>query len=434
MSSEYDGEVSTPIEGKRDFETTARGKALRDELLNSIHYNGDPEIDMIFQDSHQEKIPPEYLANSRHLDAYKENKRSLLEGIITDWSSETPISPLVSLWGKLHEEGSIDMEDLYKTEEEIFDKMSLVSEVSRKLKRKVSSISSAEDVVKVLRAIRRSSGIHLEDIFDTEWVDTPKNYDYEAGRLPPSKYEIGHEQIMKGYPYARVRFSIDMPDGFDEHQKLMTFTSGDISIFGNQFGTPSNLFWVYDGLLFAASSFDSRDGSDVVFIHGDGDSIRELPIEEVTKEFYDSRIAQGKDYSTDVILQHMRDLFSDNNRVALKSHLKSQIMRRISNRPLDEVLVANEYLREVVDEFAKTKREELIIKKDLERIVDEGIKIIMNRLQDCDKLKRGDTPLYKIQVQSSISKLEGDDIYDKIDEESWSALQEERVGLLADES
>ena len=85
-------------------------------------------------------------------------------------------------------------------------------------------------------------------------------------------------------------------------------------------------------------------------------------------------------------------------------------------------------MREVVDEFAKTKREELIIKKDLERIVDEGIKIIMTRLQDCDKLKRGDTPLYKI------SGLEGDDIYDKIDEKAWSALQEERVGPFADKS
>lgn len=422
---QYDGEVSTPIEGNRDFENTARGKALRDDFLNSTHDSIDSEIlDILSHDSPQIAIPSEYLPNSQYI----ANKRSLLEGIITDWSSKTPISPLVSLWEKLHEEGSIDIEDLYKTEEELFDKMSLVSEVSRKLKGQVSSISSPEDVVKVLKAIRRSSGIHLDDIFDTEWVDIPKNYDYEEGRLPPSKYEIGHEQIMKGYPYARVRFSIDMPDGFDEHQKLMTFNSGDISIFGNQFGTPSNLFWFYDGLLFAASSFNSRDGSEVVFIHGDGDSIRELPIEEVTKEFYDSRIAQGKDYSTDVILQHMRDLFSDNNRVALKSHLKSQIMRRISNRPLDEVLVANEYLREVVDEFAKTKREELIIKKDLERIVDEGIKIIMTRLQDCDKLKRGDTPLYKI------SGLEGDDIYDKIDEKAWSALQEERVGPFADES
>ena len=62
MSDIYDGEVPTPDKGKRDFERDlARGKALRDDFLNSSHDLSGPAIDMIFQDGEPVDIPSEYL-------------------------------------------------------------------------------------------------------------------------------------------------------------------------------------------------------------------------------------------------------------------------------------------------------------------------------------------------------------------------------------
>ena len=403
MSSEYDGEDS---HGKRNFENTARGKRVLKELNLADPLDSEvfPEVTLTDEYVESNEIPKEYLSSSK------------LESIVEDWNTTSPISPLVPL-----------SENLFNNNK-LLDRMSLVSGINETLERQITSISSAEDAVKLFRAMRRYTGIHMKDIFDDDWLQIRNEPTYIDGKLHQivgllEESGSGMDRIMEGYPYANVRFSINMPDGIDKHEELITFTSGDVTIFGNQFGKPSNLFCTYGGLLFLASSYESSVSSTrEVFVHGDG---CEVSIESAFKEFYNARTAKGKDYSTDIILSHMRELFVDNDKFRLSAGIKKGIS-------FDEIWVANDYLNKAIDEFVQSRREELITDSDLDSFISKGISFVSERIES--KLKRGDTPLYKLEMPEvqTITDSESDDVYKQISGD-WSALQEERVRPLADE-
>jgi hypothetical protein len=74
----------------------------------------------------------------------------------------------------------------------------------------------------------------------------------------------------------------------------------------------------------------------------------------------------------------------------------------------------------------------LITDSDLDSFISKGISFVSERIES--KLKRGDTPLYKLEMPEvqTITDSESDDVYKQISGD-WSALQEERVRPLADE-
>ncbi len=362
MSDKYDGEVSTPKTGKRDFERdTARGKALREDFLNSTHSTRCPEIDMIFQDGSHVNIPQEY--QGRNL-----GTRSLYEGIRHDWETNSPISPAPHSYSPV---GEIDSSKL-------FGLMSEITRIRDRVGRSKTKIDSAKIASQVFKSVRAETQVHPNDLFDDDWET--------------------YEQILEGYPFARYRLNIDMEDGLDQHKRLISFTHGEVTVFAddnNYFAQNSNIFWYQNGLLMLGSTLDTSKGeaiNDDVLVFADENEIDNTDFHRVNSAFYDALHKQGRHFETDMTMMHLRHLYEDNNVSSLGNRLKASApMTELSSGSSAERLTMNLLIKKTLDDFVKTQNKRLITDSDFEEYLKEGITQIQR------DLVRGNKPLYKLE-------------------------------------
>ena len=352
--------------------TCARDRALEAETLNASHTDREifPEISLNIGSASLEDI-----AN------YSRNEpisnRSILDGIVNDWATKSPISPVPQRLEKL---ASPDSEDLYNI-------MNLIQRVRKVLVddkgEDITEINDAETAGRLFRTIRRYTGLHMKDIFDSDWLD-----------LNQEGQSSGYDQIMNIFPYANMRFSINMPDGLDQDRNLTTFTLGDMTAFTD----PKNMFFYQKGFLLYASNFHikNKEETNDIFIFSDEKAIHETSFHDFCEQFYDALRDQGNDYNIqhrnfNPMMAHLRSFYSDNDIGAVERKLKDSIS--IKSAGLDSVLErinTNQIICDSLEEFSRMYPERLITDNAFENFVRE------KSLEAHRKAERGQTPLYKL--------------------------------------
>jgi hypothetical protein len=356
MVDKYDGEDP---QGRRDFEDTSGGKRVMDEILNSAQNDSEvfPEVGITFSEEDSKYVlPAEYQRISG-------TNRSILEGIIIDWQTDSPISPVPKRLKNIEDP---HFEDLYGV-------MKLIHGVRDAVGKKVTEIDNAQTAKKIFTEIRRYTGLHMKDVFDSDWND--------------------HNEIMDVYPYANMKFSINMDEGYDHSGSLTTFTEGNMTAFANS----ENIFWYREGLLLYASRFDDSEPGNTtdVFIFSDEKSIQDTPFHELNEGFYKSLRSQGRDHSVDPIMAHLRSLYIDNDGIIVKRKLNESI--NIKSQGLDsevERMAINKEICSAVSEFSHMQNENLITDTALEHYI--RIKSREAHEKASKSLNRGNVMLYKL--------------------------------------
>jgi len=352
--------------------TCARNRAIEDETLRGDRSDPRifPEINLTPGAASIEDIA-NYCRNE------PSSNRSILDGIVDDWATRSPISPVPQRLEKLN---SSDSGDLYNI-------MNLIQRVRKALVddkgESISEINDAETAGRVFRSIRRYTGLHMKDIFDSDWLD-----------LNQEGQSSGYDQIMNLFPYANMRFSIDMPKGLDRDRNLTTFTLGNMTAFAD----PKNMFFYQDGFLLYASNFDikNKEENNDIFIFSDEQAINETPFHDFCEQFYTTLRDQGNDYNPqhrnfNPIMAHLRSLYSDNDLSAVERNLKDSI--NIKSAGLDSVLeriTTNRIICDSLEEFSHMHPERLITDKAFEKFVRE------KSLKAHRKAERGQTPLHEL--------------------------------------
>lgn len=359
--------------------TCARDRAQEEETLNASPTDREifPEINLNTGDASLEDI-----AN------YSRNEpisnRSILDGIVMDWATKSPISPVPQRLEKLESIGIIEK---YTDADDLYNIMNLIQRVRKGLVddkgEDITEISDAETAGRVFRAIRRYTGLHMKDIFDSDWLD-----------LNQEGQSSGYDQIMNIFPYANMRFSIDMPDGLDQDRNLTTFTLGDMTAFAD----PKNMFFYQNGFLLYASTFHikNKEETNDIFIFSDEKAIHETSFHDFCAKFYDALKDQGNDYNIQhrnfsPMMAHLRSFYSDNDIGAVERKLKDSI--NIESAGLDSVLErinTSQIICDSLEEFSRMHPERLITDKAFENFVRE------KSLEAHRKAERGQTPLHKL--------------------------------------
>jgi hypothetical protein len=310
--------------------------------------------------------------------------RNMLEGVVNDWATNSPISPAAHMYDAFDN----DSKELFRT-------MMEITKIRDRFGIDISKIDSAKTAAELFKAVRIATQVHHNDLFDSGWLIADPNAESD------SYQSSGYDQILIGYPYARYRFSLDMPEGFDQHQRLISFTQGNMTIFAddNNWRTQkSNIFWYQDGLLLYGSTIgQSKKGvldSDV-FIFSDAEEIHETNFHKINSNFYNAlRDDRERHFETDMTMKHLRTLYDDNDAHRLGEHLRSALpVTSIGTDSQFERLWLNKLVTKTLEKFVENKDHELITDEDFEAHINAGLSEIRRVGR---KLKRGNTPLYKI--------------------------------------
>ena len=269
---------------------------------------------------------------------------SILEGMILDWQTESPISPVSP--------------DNATSEDQLYGTMLLISEVRKNVGRNVTEIEDAKSVRNIFTEIRRTTGVHQKDVFDEEWKD--------------------FQHITESYPYASMKFSFNMTNGLDGSGRLVTYTHDDMTVLADE----NSLFWYENGILLYASNSDV-EGNDLidVFLFSDESKIHKTQFHNFNESFYKSLRSEGRDHSVDPIMKHLRSLYLDNDKQSVKDIIMNnfpKLSTNINYTPIGiddytERLMTNRLICEKVDEFSKKHRENLITDKTLETFIERSI-------------------------------------------------------------
>ena len=373
MSDEFDGE---DLHGKRDFEETTHGKRIMDEVLRAAPTDSEifPKVTLTYQDDEVHEFPPEYISRGPQ-------GRIIYEGIRNDWETNSPISPAPHMYTL---SGDVDSDKL-------FGIMYEISRIRARIGRTISKIDSAKTAVQVFKSVRAETQVHPNDLFDEHWLDISLK----------STEASGHNQILNGYPYARYRLNIDMPEGLDQHKRLISFTQGNLSVFAddnNYFAQNSNIFWYRDGLLLYGSTLDTSRGrtiNDDVFVFSNETEIQETDFHKVNSALYNSLLNQGRHFEHDLTMQHLRTLYEDNDEFELGERLRQSIpITTVGIESAAERLSVNLLIKRTLDDFVKTQNKELITDSDFEEYFNNGLKQIREESQEL--MTRGKVPLHKL--------------------------------------
>ena len=373
----YDGEDP---HGNRDFEKTTQGKRAMDEILHAAPTDSEvfPEVTMSYKGEDLDDIPLEYTVG-------EQSTRNLYEGIKSDWETNSPISPAPHMYGILDKE---DSTELFKTMMEI---TRIRNRLGRKVSKIVSKIDNARTAAELFKSVRAEVRVHPNDLFDSDWLDIN----------PESTQSSGLDQIMKGYPYARYRLNLDMSDGLDQHQRLISFTQGDMTIFAddnNYFAQNSNIFWYQDGFLqYGATIGTSKQGvlDNDVFVFSDEQKIHETGFHKVNSAFYKALSEQGRHFETDMTMQHLRTLYEDNDAQELGARLKDALsVTSVGLDSVSERLCLNKLVTETIDDYVKAQDRKLITDEDFEEYIERGLSEI--QIKKNNLMKRGSVPLNKL--------------------------------------
>jgi len=282
-------------------------------------------------------------------------RMSIGKSIVMDWETNSPISPVSP--------------DYSTSDEQIVNTMGLISLVREYVGRDMSEITDAKSARELFRGIRRTSGVHMKDIFDEAWN--------------------GYSHITEAYPYASMKFSIGLEDGLDKSGRLTTFADGDMTVFADS----NNMFWYQNGLLLYASNLEEdRDNLIDVFVFSDEGKIHNTEFHKFNESFYMALRKNGKDHSNNPIMQHLRALYSDIDGSIVKDKLSEQIQyTSVGVDNYTDRLSTNKLICEKVDEFSKRRREELLTDESLEAFIEMGVKEI-NR-ERANLMNRGKVPL-----------------------------------------
>ena len=285
-------------------------------------------------------------------------RTNLLDGILMDWKTNSPISPVSLTENDTHE---------------LYTNMAVISYVRDNIGRTVTEIDNAKLADTIFKNIRRITGVHQKDVFDEEWE--------------------GYQHITEAYPYASMKFEINMNDGLDRSGRLTTFTQDDMTVFADS----NNMFWYKEGLLLYASNLErTNDELTDVFIFSDEKNINSTQFHNFNESFYRELRSEGKDKSTNPIMQHLRSLYSDNDGNIVKEKLNENIKyNSVGIESIAERIAINKLICDKVDSFSKKNREELVTDKSLESFIQMSLQDIQRETSNL--LNRGKTPLYKLK-------------------------------------
>jgi len=372
--------VNTPEgEDYASGRTCARDKLIEDETLNASHTDREifPKIILNPGAASREEID-EYIANMPP-------NRNILERICYDWETNSPISPAAHIYDAFDN----DSKELFRTMKEI-------TKIRDRFGIDISKIDSAKTAAELFKAVRIETQVHHNDLFDSGWLITDPNAESD------SYQSSGHNQILIGYPYARYRFSLDMPEGFDQHQRLISFTQGNMTIFAddNNWRTQnSNIFWYQDGLLLYGSTIGtSKKGvlDNDVFIFSDAQEIHETNFHKINSNFYNAlRDDRERHFETDMTMKHLRNLYEDNDAHRLGDHLRSALpVTSIGTDSQSERLVLNNLITNTLDDFVRTQNRELITDEDFKVYINTGLSEIRRNVRRM--MNRGNIPLHEL--------------------------------------